>query len=142
MCQSKASDGGLEDGLQIMIIRLGVRMQRSAKMVRREWMHNAGVEARLPKRLEDRFVIDAGHFHSHHQIGQAFRLLGLRGRLRHRTQRAQGVLHRGRFDEHSAVEVTEHPFGPALGTVHRQNSKATLPPPPGLVPESDRWVCR
>jgi len=68
-------------------------------------------------------VIDAGHFDGGDRVGdfegfdRGFDLLN------HRVESPTLVLHRGRFDQHFAVVVTDHPSRANLGTVNRNDGE-------------------
>ena len=58
--QAVTFDRGMEDRFQIVIVGLGIGMQRPAVMVRRERVYDTRVEAGLAEGAVDRLVIDAG----------------------------------------------------------------------------------
>ena len=133
--QAVTLDRRVEDRFQIMVVGLGIRMQRPTVMVRREGMDNARVESRLAERSLDRLVIDAGHLDGHDRIGQAFRPASLRDKLRQHSQSARGMLDRCRFDQHLAIKIAQHPLGAAFRAVHRDDAEVFRPD--GLHPLLD-----
>jgi hypothetical protein len=78
---------------------------------------------RFTKRSLGRLVIDAGHLHGNNRVGQFLGLTDFRDRLRHPSQSARGMLNAGRFDKDLAIEVAQHPFRSAFGTVDRDDAE-------------------
>ncbi|MEZ6121359.1 MAG: hypothetical protein R3C28_33055 [Pirellulaceae bacterium] len=117
----------MKDRFEIMIIRFVSRVECFAKMIRREGMHDSRVEAGFAEGSLDRFVIDAGHFHSHDRVGQFFRLARFTDELRHHSQSAGCVFDGHRLDDDLAIEITKHPLRAPLRTVDRHDAKVLWP---------------
>jgi hypothetical protein len=90
-------------------------------------MHQPRFEPRFAKGTPDRLVIGARHFDANDQVGELMLFTGLAQLTDSQFELHALVLDRCRRDEHSAIEVGQHPLRTGLGAIDGDDAEALGP---------------
>jgi len=125
--QAEAVGAGAEDGGQVGVVGLVVRVGGLAVLLGREGMHQPRLEAGLAEGALHGAVVLAGALDEDDQVAQVMLLHGLTEAVDGGLEVAAGVGQRGRRAQHLAVEVGEQPLGAGLGAVDGDDAEVLRP---------------
>src|SRR5262245_30699627 len=125
--QREATDRGAMQGRQVGVVGLVARVGGLAELFGGEGVDNAGLEAGGGEGVLDRAVVATGAFDGDQEVFQVVVVDRLAESIDGGVEGRPVVCEGRRSHEHVAIEIGEHPLGPGLGAIDRDDAEVLGP---------------